>query len=411
MFKFAVSLILLSLSCASTLAAALTPDQQEDVKLKSIKWIMSEEKADALVKEKKYAEAEAIYKQILTDRQSLGLDLFTEYQALGSLYMSSGQRNEAMKTYQAMVSNREQLNGLNDQRVIYPLKQLADCLTKIGKTGEAKGLLRRAASIQRNVDTIPRFSKLTTALGPSARIAEGQKMRVLGEQALASELQAKARAYFERAVELNPNDAVALCDRAETEEWMNQFRKASLDLNKAIELKPNLRKAYVDRAFHDENMHKYPQAIADFDKALALESNDADTMGSKAKLLDEMGKHKESVETYTKLIDSNPKLYWPYIQRSVAYSALGQHKEAIADLTTVVNRAPEDTDYLEYRADAYIKADDFQKAAADYTQIIELNPKNSSYYHRRAQVYEKLDGKKTDRVMSDYSMAKKLGYN
>ena len=401
---------LLVLSAAAARANDLTPDQQEEVKLKSGKWMAMRQKAEALEKKSKFEDAAAIFKEIMSQRQTLGLDLLSEYDAMGSLYMSWGKPDAALKTYQDMVAAREKLNGPDDPQVVYPLNQYAACLNKLGRKDEAKAMLARAASIQKNADAIPKFPKITGAAGSPARMAEGEKMRALGEKAMASELQHKAQAYFEQAVKLNSDDATAVCDRAEAESWNQQYVKAAADFDKAIKMKPDMHKAFVGRAYFHENQNQSGLAILDFEKAVALDPKDTESMGARAKLLQEMGQHKKAIDGYTKVIATDPKLYWPYVQRSVSYTALKQYKQAVDDLTTIVNRAPEDYEYREYRAGVYLKAGELKNALADYDKIIESNPTYSIGYHARAQLYEKLDGKKTPRALADYAMAKKFGY-
>ena len=402
---------LLFMSSFAARAADLTPDQSEQIKLKSGKWQEQRTKAEELLKKSKYSSAEAIYKQILAERQGLGLDLFSEYDRLGAIYLKWGKNDEAEKTYKDMVADREKLDGPNELQVVYPLNEYAACLEKNGKSKDAKVMRARAAAIQKEVDTFPKFGKITTVLGSPERIAEADKMRTIGEKLMRSDLQNKALVYFQRAVLLNPKDAKAICDRGEAENWLQQDAKALLDFSKAIALKPDLAKAYIDRAFLLEGRKQYNQAIADFDKAIALNPKDADTMGSRAKLLDELGKHKEAVIGYTKIIETDPSLYWPYIQRAISYAAIGQLKSAIADYTVLVERAPDDYEYREYRGGAYLKAGDLQNALADFDKVIELNPKYSLGYRERAKIYEKLDGKKSPRVIADFATAKKLGYS
>src|SRR5438105_22786 len=87
------ALAVIAFTLASSISAQamdLTPDQQEQVKLKSAKWGEDRQKAEALTKAGKYQEAEAIYRKTIADRQTLGLDLFSEYDRLGALFMSWG---------------------------------------------------------------------------------------------------------------------------------------------------------------------------------------------------------------------------------------------------------------------------------------------------------------------------------
>lgn len=401
---------LLIVTCSSAEAADQNSAQSEQIKLKSAKWMERRQQSDDLAKHGKFQDAETLIQRTIDERKQLGLDLLSEYDSLGQLYMRWGKKAEAERTYEQMVAEREKQAGSDDLTVCYPLRQYANCLEKNGKKAQAKDLRNKAAAIEKEANTMPTFAKITAAPGSPERLAEAEKVKAIGEKLLASDQQPKAFFYFNRAVELNPNDPVALRGRAETLSWQNQFTKARTDLDKAIKLKPDYAKAYIDRAWLNENVKKYQAAIADFNKAISLDPKDTESMGARAKLLDEMGKHADAIEGYSKVIITKPDLYWPYVQRAVSYTAIGQYKAAIADYTTLVERAPQDSDYYEYRGAVYLKASELKNALADFNQLIKLNPKYSVGYHERAKIYEKLDGKKSPRVVADYAQARKLGY-
>lgn len=69
-----LAVVLAALSSLAVQAADQTPDQMEQVKLKSAKWMDQRQKADGLFKGGKYAAAESIYKGIIAERQALGLE-------------------------------------------------------------------------------------------------------------------------------------------------------------------------------------------------------------------------------------------------------------------------------------------------------------------------------------------------
>jgi tetratricopeptide (TPR) repeat protein len=405
-----IMLSMLIASSCSAFAVNLTPAQQEEVKMKSLDWMKDDNQAISLKRQKKYAEAQAIYEREIAERKKYGLDLLPQYENLATLFLVLGKRDQEEQIYKDMVDGREKLNGPDDPQVAYPLRAYADCLARNGKTAEAKKLRERALTIEKEATAIPKFSKITAAIGSPERTAEADKMRAIGEKLMLSELQSKAFAYFNRAVELDPKNAVAYNERGEARTFIGQDTAALADFEKAIKLKPDLAKAYINRALYNENLKHYPKAILDFNKAIELNPKDTETMGSKAKLLSEMGKQKEAIETYTKLIAVDPTLYWPYIQRAQSYKAAGNYKAGTADISIIINRAPKDQEFYEYRAEIYEKSGDLQNALADYSKVIELNPKYSIAYHERAKIFEKLDGRRTPRSIADDAMAKRLGY-
>lgn len=372
-------------------ALELTPDQREEVKLKSEKWGILRQKAEKLSRENKKEEALAIYEAILQERKALGLDLAAEYALLGGVLTELNRQDEALNVYKEMLTARESLNGKDDPQVIYALEEYARSLEHFGKKAEANLLRSRIARIQKETAARPVFGKITSAPGSPQRLKEAEQVNSRGEQLVKADLQDKAYLYFDRAVQLKPNDPLLLRNRAETLSWKQDFARAMADLNKAIKLKPDFARAYVDRAFVHQNLKRYKQAIADFEKAYTLNGKDIDAMGARAKLLDEMGKHEEAVAGYTRVIETDPSQYWPYIQRSTAYASLKRFKEAEDDLTVLINRAPTDTDYYEYRAAIYIKAGDLKKALSDYNKMVELSPQNSYFKEKRAALTKQLN--------------------
>jgi lipoprotein NlpI len=84
----------------------------------------------------------------------------------------------------------------------------------------------------------------------------------------------RARADFDRALELRPNYPEALVGHGEILTQRNKWREAIWDYDRAIRLKPDYADAYVDRGIALDTLHRFDRAIADFDRALALRPND-----------------------------------------------------------------------------------------------------------------------------------------
>jgi tetratricopeptide (TPR) repeat protein len=358
----------------ASLMMQLTPDQQEKVKLLSAKWSVAGMKAETLVTKKKYAEAEAIYIDILNQRKDLNLDLLPEYERLGPLYEAWGKKDKAEEMYKAMLAGREKLNeNFDDQTTQFPLEQLATFLEKNGRAAEAKPLRARIAKIEKETATMPHFAPITAKLGSPQRLTDSRAMRLLGERLVKSDQQSKAIFYFKRAFELDPKSAEAACDLADMYWWNNQSAKALAGYDVALKLNPKLAKAWIGRAYVHEGLKRYADAVADFDKAIALDPKDTETMGARAKLLDTTGKHKEAVEGFTRIISVNPALYWPYIQRAVAYTELKDYSKALADYGTLLKRAPEDPDFYEFRSQVYKAMGDKKSEAADLATSKKLN--------------------------------------
>jgi tetratricopeptide (TPR) repeat protein len=403
--------VALSISLCFTMAAAhafdtLTPAQQEEVKIKSGKWMEQEQQAEQLNKKHKFAAAEALYKSILAERKSFGLDLSAQQNTLAWFYANWGKNELAEEQFNDQLASVEKNAGLNEMMYCYPLEEHAKFLDKIGKQDEAKKLRARVKSITAAANAPVKLPALPKDMTAAQKLEEAKKCCDMGGKLLDSELQDRAVPYLNRAIALNPNDPTAYLYRSRTSSWINNFAKALQDLNLAIKLKADYSDAYADRGNAYVALKQYPKAYADFEKAFILNPKDTNAMGQKAKLEDENGKHKEAVADYSRIIAIEPGLSWPHVQRGIAYESLKDFPKATADYTILCEKYPKNYEYFELRGNAYLKANQLDKSLADYNKVLSLNSKYTIGYADRAKVYRKMDGKQSPRVMADLKKSK-----
>lgn len=86
--------------------------------------------------------------------------------------------------------------------------------------------------------------------------------------------ESKAVSDYDKAVELDPNNADAYCERADFYYEMDEYNKAIADYSKAIELNPQYVSAYFNRAYAYGETGDYDKAIADYSKTIELDPND-----------------------------------------------------------------------------------------------------------------------------------------
>ena len=80
-------------------------------------------------------------------------------------------------------------------------------------------------------------------------------------------------AEFDRAIEIEPNNAQGYLDRGSTRVEMGDLSAGLNDLNAAIERNSKLAAAYAARARTYREMENDVAAIQDFTRAIALDSN------------------------------------------------------------------------------------------------------------------------------------------
>jgi tetratricopeptide (TPR) repeat protein len=79
-----------------------------------------------------------------------------------------------------------------------------------------------------------------------------------------------ALAEYTKAIQLDPQDALAFCCRGVAHYRLGDGYKAMADYNKAIEIDPNLAIGYYRRGFLHYVAKDYLSAIADYNKSIEL---------------------------------------------------------------------------------------------------------------------------------------------
>jgi tetratricopeptide (TPR) repeat protein len=101
--------------------------------------------------------------------------------------------------------------------------------------------------------------------------------------------------------------------------------------NKAIELNPQDAVAYNNRGAAYGQTGNYKQQIEDSTKALQINPKDAVAFNNRGVAYGELGNYEQEIEDCTKAIELNPNLAMAYYHRGIAYHKLGNRKQAMKD--------------------------------------------------------------------------------
>ena len=120
----------------------------------------------------------------------------------------------------------------------------------------------------------------------------------------------EAIADFDKAIELNPEDAEAYYNRGSAKDDLKQHKEAIADYDKAIELNPKFSAAYNNRGVVKGKLKQHKEAIADFDTVIKLKPEDAQAYYNRGLAYREVGKKEEAdadFRTWTELIGESTK--------------------------------------------------------------------------------------------------------
>jgi tetratricopeptide (TPR) repeat protein len=128
---------------------------------------------------------------------------------------------------------------------------------------------------------------------------------------------------FDRAISLQPNDAMAHHNRAHVLQALKRFEDALASLDRAIELRPDNATAYSDRGTTLHALTRYEEALACYEKAISLQSNYPVAHYNRGLALHELKRGKEAIASYDEALKLRPNFAEARLNQSLSRLLIG----------------------------------------------------------------------------------------
>ncbi|HSW47128.1 MAG TPA: tetratricopeptide repeat protein [Phycisphaerae bacterium] len=217
----------------------------------------------------------------------------------------------------------------------------------------------------------------------------------------------QAMADFEKALELDPNNAAARRARGQVLVAMGQDRQAVQEFSRAIELEPRYASAYLDRAEALRGLSQFDEALRDYDRAIKLKPRFAAAFLSRGNLLSSLQRYREAIGDYDKAIELKPNHADARCNRGACFIAIGEPAGALSDLNRAIALKPENPEFHLNRGSAHVALGAYLQALDDYNTAIRLDSHLASAYQGRALVYWKLG--ELGKARTDLEASRRLG--
>ena len=195
-----------------------------------------------------------------------------------------------------------------------------------------------------------------------------------------------AEAAITEAIKLNPRGAF-YNNRGIIYSEQKKWDLALADYNKAIQINPNDAKAYYNRGNIYSEQKKWDLALADYNKSIQSNPNNARAYYNRGNFYSEQKKWDLALADYDKAIETNPKYVTAYNNRGIVYYKQRKWDLALADFNKAIQINPKYVNAYYNRGNVYSEQKKLDLALADYNKGIQINPNNANAYYSRGNIY------------------------
>ncbi|MEM9352602.1 MAG: tetratricopeptide repeat protein [Planctomycetota bacterium] len=167
-----------------------------------------------------------------------------------------------------------------------------------------------------------------------------QKAAALALRARVQSTPEKARADFDRAVELAPENTALRLKRAIYHQGRKDFANALADADAVLQFSPNEPNAYIIKGESLRQLGRDDEAIEAFDNATRLAPRSARPYQNRGELLRDRADYNQAIEQFTKVLELQPGITTTLLQRAETYLRAGRLEEALADANLVIQKQP-----------------------------------------------------------------------
>ncbi len=225
-----------------------------------------------------------------------------------------------------------------------------------------------------------------------------QRGRQAFDRTTGSSLQ-KAKAFYEQALELDPEFADAYVGLAFTYIYLPTFgamasdagyRRAGELIDRALELDPNHGEAYTARAIIASRGRLSEHSLDTMRQAAALNPNSSLVHVSYALQLNRMGRGQEALPIGARAIAIDPLYALAYLVHGDSYESLGRFDEALAQYRRTVDIEPTSQRGYASVGDLYFETGNLVEGVRWTRRALALGPAEPWLYSRLARLYTDL---------------------
>ncbi|MBD2503090.1 tetratricopeptide repeat protein [Anabaena azotica] len=211
----------------------------------------------------------------------------------------------------------------------------------------------------------------------------------------------EAIAYYEQAVKIQANDAVAWFKLGLTLAKLKRFKDAIKSYNQAIKIQPDYHQAWCDLGVAFGNIRRHKEAFAAFDKATQVKPDDGVAWLNRGLALIELEEYEDAIASFDKALQFPPNSPKIWDKRGYCLVRLGLDDEAIIAFDKALEIKSDYASAYYNKAACYALQREVNLALANLQQAIIINPRYKEDAATDIDFDEIADNKQFQQLISD----------
>lgn len=192
---------------------------------------------------------------------------------------------------------------------------------------------------------------------------------------------------FDQSIKLNPGIPQAYTGRGYCDLVTGHFETAADDFKQAIALKPDYPEAYNGLGNAHNEMKQYALAVVDLNKAIELKTDYGIAIGNRGWAYNGLGQNESALADFRRAAELAPKYWQMYRGMAIVHARMGDYPAAIKDADVWLKESPGNPEALNSRCYSRAAANtDLDAALADCSEALRALPRNPAILDSRAFV-------------------------
>jgi predicted O-linked N-acetylglucosamine transferase (SPINDLY family) len=224
-----------------------------------------------------------------------------------------------------------------------------------------------------------RAGRISEALAAFAALAaeyedDSRLLIVCATASLKHGERARGLSLLARALELEPDNALAHYQLGVALDEQQRVREALDHYEQAIRAMPNFAEAHNNRGVALKALGRVEQALASFERAIALNPDYGKAHANLGNALGQLKRSSEALRAYDRAIHLDPGHAEAHCNRGVVLRELGRLNESLASIDRAIALKPDRADSHGHRGESLHDLGRLDEASASFERAVELQP-------------------------------------